>query len=97
MVVAGRLVDSLILLLALPVGASKAISSHRSLCDNLYNRWYNSHIALIIVVLPVPGPPVIIKKFLINEFFIACSWSILYSHSDTVSTSLYIESSFLIV
>ena len=47
---------SVILLALLPVGASNAIS-----LDSTPSFFFNiSTIALIIVVLPVPGPPVII-------------------------------------
>ena len=55
MVLASQPVASLILLAALPVGAASKILS--------FNCWKILNIALMRVVFPVPGPPVIIKTF----------------------------------
>ena len=64
---AGKLVVSAIFFAALPVGANKAISSFLALNIPLNKLT----IAFIIVVLPVPGPPVIIVKLLLIALFIA--------------------------
>ena len=52
---ASQPVASLILLAALPVGAARRILS--------FNCWKILRIAVMIVVLPVPGPPVITSIF----------------------------------
>ena len=61
MVLAGKSTASIILFAALPVGASNVILSSQFI-SFLCNSLYISTIDLIIVVFPVPGPPVIIKK-----------------------------------
>ena len=60
---AGNKVDSVNLLLALPVGAKSANFLDVSSYDNLFMFLYRLTIPFIKVVFPVPGPPVITKKF----------------------------------
>ena len=69
-VYAGIKTDSDILLAALPVGDSNAISSSSTF--KISFKILTIH--FIIVVLPVPGPPVITVKLLVTAFIMASFW-----------------------
>lgn len=72
-VIALKLVASVILLAALPVGASKIASLKSPSFVSLFICLYNSTIPFIIVVFPVPGPPVIIFILFSRDVIIAFS------------------------